>query len=146
MVTFELDQLLCAIDATAVVEVLRAVALRPIPGQPPFIAGVIDLRGSVIPVMDLRVRFGRPPKDLVPSHRYIIAAVRALTVAVWVDRIVDVVAIPRDAIAPSEGLIVGTKSLVGVGKTSTGLVMIHDADGFLSQAEADGLLALGACA
>lgn len=139
LVTFELDELLCGIETAAVAEVLRAVALRPIPGQPPFIAGAIDLRGSIVPVLDLRVRFGRRGKELLPSHRYIIAAVRALTVAIWVDRIVDVVAMRWDAIAQSEGLIVGTKSLVGVGKTSTGLVMIHDADGFLSQTEADSL-------
>lgn len=145
-VHFELDELRCAVDAAPVVEVVRAAALRPIAGQPEFVAGVIDYRGAILPVLDVRVRFGRARTPLTPAHRYIIVRIRERVVALWVDRIVDVGAVHIEDVTEPEGLIQGTRSLAGIGRGPGGIVMIHDVEAFLTQSEADGLTALGATA
>ncbi len=77
VLVFELDELQCALDSASVVEALRAVALRPMPGQPDFIAGVFDLRGSIVPVLDLRARFGRPKRPLIASDTFIVVTIRS---------------------------------------------------------------------
>lgn len=143
VVTFDLDALHCAINADSVIETLRAVALGRIPGQPEFIAGVIDLRGAVVPVLDTRVRFGLPRKEIALSDRFIVAKTRAQTVALWVDAVGDLISLRSEDCVASEGLIVGARSLAGVARTPQGLITIHDLDEFLSEAESDALTLLG---
>jgi purine-binding chemotaxis protein CheW len=142
LVTFDVDELRCAIDAWPVVEIVRAVALRRIPGQPEFVAGVIDLRGAVVPVLDVRIRFGRPSKELILAHRFIVIKTRAHTVALWVDAIRDLVSLRAEDLARREGFVLGTRSFAGVARTPAGLIMIHDPDDFLSESESEALALL----
>ncbi len=142
MLVFELDELRCAVDAGPVREVLRAVAVRTIPGQPDFIAGVIDLRGTIVPLLDLRLRFGRSTRALSPSDTFIVVSIRSQLVALWTDSVVDLVPLDIGAFTAREGLIVGTRSLSGVVRVAGDLVMIHDLGAFLSQAETDALAAV----
>lgn len=144
VVVFELDEARSAIDAAAVIEIVRAVAIRPLPAQPDFIAGVIDLRGSVVPVLDVRTRLGFPAKDVNLTDNFIIAKVRSRTVALWVGRMIDLLAHSADAIAERGGLLVGDRTLRGVARIGQGLVVIHDVDEFLTQAEDDALAAVDA--
>jgi purine-binding chemotaxis protein CheW len=139
LVTFDVDELRCAIDAGPVVEMMRAVALRRIPGQPEFVAGVIDLRGAIVPVLDVRMRFGRPSKEMVLSHRFIVIKTRAHTVALWVDAIRDLVSLRVEDLTRREGFVLGTRSFAGVARTPAGLIMIHDPDDFLSESESEAL-------
>ena len=144
VLVFELDELQCAIDSTAVKEVVRAVAVRPMPGQSPFIAGVIDLRGSTVPVLDLRARFGRPSRALQLTDAFIVTGIRHRTVALWADRVVDVLPFDVPLSAVRDGFIAGTTSLAGVARLDDRLVMIHDSEAFLSQAEADAIASVSA--
>jgi purine-binding chemotaxis protein CheW len=139
VLTFDIDDDRCAIDVAAVEELVRAVAVRPLPGQPAFIAGVIDLRGSVIPVLDVRVRLGRSRREMVTNDQFIIAGIRGRRVALWVDRVRELTTCDVEALTPSTGLIVGMPALRGVSRTRSGLVMIYDAEAFVSQSEADAL-------
>jgi purine-binding chemotaxis protein CheW len=137
---FRVDGLHCGMDRTAVVEILPALAVRPLPGQPPFVAGAIDLRGTLLPVLDLRVRFGRPPRPMELSDKLIVARFRDRTLAVWVDAVEGLV--PSDGRwAPAVGLLTGDRSVVGVVRTADGACAIHDPDAFLGACESDALTA-----
>lgn len=136
-VAFELDDLRCAISTQPVVEILRAVAYRPIAGQPPFVPGVIDLRGTVIPLLDMRARFGRPVRPLAPEHYFIVVTTHNRPVALWVDRVLGILTFDPDTLIASEGLIVGTRSFEGILRTGNGLVVIHDPQAFIGESELD---------
>jgi purine-binding chemotaxis protein CheW len=140
VLTFSVDDDRCAIDAAAVEELVRAVAVRPLPGQPAFIAGVIDLRGSVIPVLDVRVRLGRSRREMATSDQFIIASIHGRRVALWVDQVDELVTCDVDTLTASTGLVVGMPALRGVSRTRSGLVMIYDVEAFISQSEADALV------
>lgn len=136
-VAFELDDFRGAISTQPVVEILRAVAYRPIAGQPPFVPGVIDLRGTVIPLMDMRARFGLRMQPLSPEHRFIVVNTHSRPIAMWVDRVLGILTYNTDEIVGSEGLIVGARSFAGILRTSDGLVVIHDPEAFISESELD---------
>lgn len=133
---FRVGEMCCAVSAEPIVEVVRAVAVRPVPGQPPFIAGAIDFHGAAVPLLDLHVRFGGRARQPALSDRFIVARVRDRVVALWVDQVDDLASGARD-LTPGGGLLVGDRSLAGVASTAAGLVMIHDLDGFISECEAD---------
>lgn len=141
VVVFDLDGARCAIDADAVIEIVRAAAVRPLPGQPAFIAGAVDLRGAIIPVLDLRVRLGFRSSAMALSDNFIIVNVRLRTVALWVGSVLALTPHRNDAVQP-RGLLVGDRALAGVARMDEGLVVIHDVDQFLTQAEADALTAV----
>ncbi|MGH7659422.1 MAG: chemotaxis protein CheW [Vulcanimicrobiaceae bacterium] len=139
IVEFALDDMRCGIDLDATQEVLRAVAVRPVEGQPPFIAGVIDLRGTIVPVIDLRVRFGRTSRALDADDHFVIAKAHRRPIALWVDKVLGIIPASSAGIRSIEGLIVGTRSLRGVTRTTGGIVLVHDVAGFISEAELDAL-------
>ena len=82
---FRLGDQACAVAASAVVEILAAVAVTPLPRQPAYIAGVVDLRGSIVPVLDVRVRFGMPARPMELSDRLIVIRAAGRLLMLWVD-------------------------------------------------------------
>jgi len=136
-VAFELDSFRGAISTQPVVEILRAVAYRSIAGQPPFVPGVIDLRGTVIPLMDMRARFGLRTQPLSPEHRFIVVNTHGRPVAMWVDSVHGILTYTPDSLVGSEGLIVGARSFAGILRTPEGIVVIHDPEAFISESELD---------
>jgi purine-binding chemotaxis protein CheW len=139
-ILFRIDSRRCALDARSVEEVLPAVTVRPLPGQPPYVAGVIDLRGTIIPVLDLRVRFGGTARPMELDDRLIVASARGRTLAIWVDAVDDF--IPAGAaFAPAGGLLTGDVSLAGVASTPDGLTTIHNLGAFVAQCESDAVFA-----
>ena len=139
LLRFDVEALHCAIDVAYVAEVLRAVALEPLPGAPAFVAGLINLRGVLLPVLDLRVRFGYAARRDEPSDRFVIIQVRERTVVLWVDAAVDLLTLDARAVAPSVGLTAGVRSLAGVAQTEDGILYMHDPAAFMNESEADAL-------
>lgn len=134
---FELDDLRAAISTQPIVEILRAVAYRPVAGQPPFVPGVIDVRGEVVPLLDVRARFGRPVKPLAPDHFFIIVKTHGRPVALWVDRVLNVVEFDPRELVGAQGLVVGTRSFAGILRTRDGLIVLHDPAAFITETELD---------
>lgn len=93
---FSLRSHLFGIDAGEVAEVTRLPALEPLPEAPPHVAGVFDLRGSLVPVVDLAVRMGYEPTRRLPSQAVVILAHGGATTGVLVDRIEDLVLLDED--------------------------------------------------
>ena len=93
--------------AIAVVQVREVIDLRPfskVPNMPPFVRGMIDVRGKAVPVLDLRLKFGMPPAEPTDFSRIIVLEVIAgeqpLVVGALTDRVYEVTALDSDAIEP----------------------------------------------
>lgn len=140
---FHLDTHRFGIVAENVDEAFRAVTIAALPDAPPIVEGVINVRGRILPVLDIRGRFGLPPKPLDPDDHMIVARTSNRAVALRVDRVSDFMAIADADIVPATDMpSVGTM-VAGVAKLPDGLVVIHDLTAFLSTAEIMSLDALG---
>jgi purine-binding chemotaxis protein CheW len=127
------------IESAVVAEIIRAVAITPLPGSPSVVEGIIDVRGTIVPVFDLRGRFNLPPKPLEPQDQFIVARTASRVAALHVDQVVDLVDVEDDATTNAARQVSHSPHIAGVATLPDGLVLIHDVDTFLSQAEADTL-------
>ena len=91
VVVFKVAEQLFALPAADVRELVHAVAIVPLPSAPAVVEGVIDLRGKIVPVLDIRSRFGLPARPVAPSDHLLIASAGEFLVAVRADRAVDLV-------------------------------------------------------
>jgi purine-binding chemotaxis protein CheW len=124
-------------------EILQHEEGTRVPGTPPSIRGVINVRGQVVPVVDLAVKFGRG--ETAVTKRTCILVVEAevggdrLTVGVLADAVNEVLDLPLAEIeaAPTFGANVRVDYLTGMGKVGRGFVLLLDADRVLSASEAE---------
>jgi len=124
------------LPASAVQELVRAVAVVPLPRAPAGVEGVINLRGQVVPVLSLRARLGLPDRPLEPSDHFIIARTGQQHVALRVDRALDLVSLDAAEVDPGIELV----SAAGwVARLPDGLVLIHDLNNLLSPSESAAL-------
>jgi len=99
ILVFEVDGRRYGLPAAEVRELLRAVSIVPLPLTGSAIEGVVNLRGRVIPVLDLRARLGLPARAVVPSDHMIVAQSEGGLVAMRVDRALDLVRLDAEATA-----------------------------------------------
>ncbi len=102
MVVFELDQEEYAVPILDVTEVIRKSEITPVPQGQTFISGIINLRGKVVPVIDLEKRFSlKHETDSIPTHIIIAEAEKSRAyVGVLVDRVSQVLKVPEDVVKP----------------------------------------------
>jgi purine-binding chemotaxis protein CheW len=143
ILTFELDNRLHAFRADDVVQIVQMVEISPLPGAPAVIEGIVNVRGTIVPVFDLRARLGLPARAIDPAQHLVILATGARSSAVRVDAADDFVSIPDSDIAPSlanSGVKeAGSRHVAGVAATPDGTTVIYDLAAFLSQSETDTL-------
>ena len=111
----------------------------PLPRGPAIVEGVINLRGRVVPVLDIRARFGLPAKPLECSDHFVVADTEERLVALRVDRAIDLVGLDSADVEDVRGLIPGADYVSWVAKLPHNLVLIHDLRTFLSRAESAAL-------
>jgi purine-binding chemotaxis protein CheW len=132
--TFRLDALLFGIEVDRVEEVLRHRPLTPVPLAPPQIAGLINLRGQIVPAIDLRRCLGLPahPDGLVPGN--VVLSGRDGPLSLLVDAIGDVVAVDDSRIEPVPDSVepVTRRLLRGVCQLSAGLLLLLDAPALIT--------------
>jgi purine-binding chemotaxis protein CheW len=139
VLVFEVGGRRYGLRAADVREILRAVTVVPLPRAPAIVEGVINLRGAVVPVLDLRSRFGLPAKAAEPADHLIVARVGAQVVALRVDRALDLVRLGPGDIEETRGLAPGMEYVSWVAKLPEDLLLIHDLRTFLSWAESANL-------
>src|SRR5512138_2840053 len=131
---FKLMDDLYAVDIMRINEIIRPQKLTVLPKAPSFIEGVINLRGMVIPVLDLRKRFDMPPRPSTASTRLLIIRVSGQSVGLVVDDVTEVITVPVKDIKPppavSDGMAVDY--LLGVCLSGDVLVMMLDIDKLLT--------------
>ena len=126
-----------AVPILAVQEINRMMQITAVPQSPPFVEGVINLRGKIIPVIDLRKRFGLPPAEDTSDARIIVVEVAQRVIGFTVDRVNEVLRIAADIVDPAPQMVVGVDSefIQGVGKLEDRLLILlsleklfHDRD------------------
>jgi purine-binding chemotaxis protein CheW len=133
--TFTLEPHSFAVRALSAREVVRAVAITPARGAPEVVEGTIDYRGRIVPVLDIRSRFGLEPRSLHPDQHFIVLDTGSRLLALRVDRAHDLVDVPVEGIASPGGSEPGESVDRGFSWMPDGLVVIHDIERLLSADE-----------
>ena len=110
-VVLSLDSSEYALPVHNVIEVLRMAALRPLPEAPPFIAGLLNLRGQGIVVVDLRKRLDLPPKEPDLTSQIVIVKTKKEPLGLIADEVREIITLPRSALEPA-GNLSGTSPMV----------------------------------
>jgi purine-binding chemotaxis protein CheW len=138
-VVFSLDAGRYALPLAAVERIVRAVEVTPLPSAPPSVLGAIDVQGRVLPVLNLRRRFGLPEREIDPANQFVIARSANRAVVLVVDAAQGVVESPASDTISAASIATGLEHIRGVIRLPDGLVLIHDLDVFLSAAESRAL-------
>ena len=138
---FVIDTQRYALDLAAVERVLPLVAVTPLPHAPAIALGLINIHGEIIPVVDIRRRFGFPPRGVGLTGHLLIARTARRAVALQVDEVLGTLEFEADAVRPAADVLPGIGHVAGIVALADGLLFIHDLDTFLSLEEDDQLTA-----
>ena len=135
LVTFVVGNEEFAIPILCVQEINRMMDITRVPHSPDFIEGVINLRGKIIPVMDLRKRFGLGQLENTSDARIIVIEVAARVIGFTVDRVNEVLRINADIVDPPPPMVCGIDSdyVQGVGKLDDRLLILLHLDRLFSE-------------
>jgi purine-binding chemotaxis protein CheW len=128
LVSFNLGDEEYGVDILKVQEINRMVHVTRVPKAPEFVEGVINLRGKVIPIVDLRKRFGLPAKPHDKNTRIIVVDIEGRTVGLIVDGVSEVLRLSMETIEPPPSMVAGVDAeyIWGVGKLEDRLLILLD--------------------
>ena len=128
VVSFSLGSEEYGVDISQVQEIIRMVEITHVPRAPHFMEGVINLRGQLIPIIDLRTRFGMPRAEQTKSTRIVVTEIGSKRVGIVVDAVSEVINIPLEQVEDAPEMIagVGTEYIQGVGKVGERLIILLD--------------------
>ena len=139
--TFVLDQEEYGISILKVREIIGILPITSLPQSPSFVKGVINLRGKVIPIVDLRAKFGMDPIDYTEKTSIIVVDVSSpssqIQIGVVVDHVSEVVNIRGEDITdtPTFGASVNTAFILGMAKIGKGVMILLDIEKILRRCE-----------
>ncbi len=130
LVVFDLAGEIYGVNIETVREIIRMQAVTYVPDAPDFVEGVINLRGRVIPVVDLRRRFGLTVSDETNDSRVLVVDSAGEDLGVIVDAVTEVQRIAEDSIEPVSSLVSTEQSeyIVGITKVGDQLIILLDLD------------------
>ena len=134
LVTFSIGEEEFGVDILKVQEIIRTMEITKVPRAQDFVEGVINLRGKVIPIIDLRRRFGFTSKKHDKHTRIIVIEINNMIVGFVVDSVSEVLRIPASTVEPPPPVVAGVESeyISGVGKLHDRLLILLDLDKLLS--------------
>jgi purine-binding chemotaxis protein CheW len=146
IVVFELGDERYGLDIAKVYEIIRHQPITAVPQAPAFVEGVINLRGRIIPVVDLRDRFGMTEGALTKASRIVVCEAAGTRVGLVVDGVSEVLMIAAEAIEPTPDVAAGHDAayLRGIAKLGERLIILLDLDGLFGAADAAALVATAA--
>lgn len=134
LVVFRLGSEEYGVDILQVQEIKRMLDITRVPQAPDFIEGVINLRGQIIPVLDLRRRFGFPAAERTADTRIIVVNIGELIIGLIVDTVLEVISLSKEAISPAPALVTGIDNdfLSGIGDLGERLLIILNLEKILA--------------
>ncbi len=137
LVVFRLGAEEYGVPITQVQEINRLSAPTKIPKAPAFVEGVINLRGKVLPVIDLKKRFGLEETTYTDEARIVVVEIASQTVGVIVDAVTEVLRLPLSSVEPPPAMIarITADYLRGVGKLDERLLILLDLNKVLTETE-----------
>ncbi|HJA79994.1 chemotaxis protein CheW [uncultured Desulfovibrio sp.] len=144
LVTFSIGEEEFGVNILKVQEIIRTMEITKVPRAPDFVEGVINLRGKVIPIIDLRRRFGLAPRGHDKNTRIIVIEINNIIVGFVVDAVSEVLRIPASTVEPPPPVVAGVESdyVSGVGKLQDRLLIMLDLDRLLSSEDMEALSSL----
>lgn len=136
--TFNLGAELYGVDIHRVQEIKGYTTVTKIPNTPPHIKGVLNLRGTIVPIVELRTKFGMPTIEYTAFTVIIVVVVWDKVMGLVVDSVSDVLTIDKEDIrrAPEFGAKVDVSFMNGIGKSGDKLVALLDMDRLLLEEDA----------
>lgn len=136
-VTFSICDEMFGIDVVRAQEVLNLTTVTKVPNTMNFMKGVIDLRGRIIPLIDMRLKFNIEERAYDKNTVIIIARIRSVLLGLIVDSVLDVISMTLEDIqdTPHFASEIGRDAVVGIGKTPRGLVIVLEADRLFTDEE-----------
>lgn len=127
------------VNILKVQEIIRSVSITRVPKSPDYVAGVINLRGKIVPVIDLRKRFSLLPKEADKDTRIIVVELDGKVVGFLVDKVKEVLRVENEIIEPPPDLTtdINTHYITGVAKLPDRLLILLDLDRVLTASEKD---------
>jgi len=132
LAVFQIGAQQYALPVAVVERVLPMVAVSPLPQAPALVLGVLNLHGQVIPVLDLRRRFGLPVREYGLTAHVLIVRTRRRTVALPVDEVLDVRDVAAATVTAAEAVLPRLRHVEGIVTLAEGFLFIHDVDACLS--------------
>lgn len=141
LVIFSLANEAYGVDIGQVREIIRMQSITFVPDSPAFVEGVINLRGRVIPVIDLRVRFSLAAAEATAESRIVVVHVGDEDIGMIVDSVTEVLRVPVTAIEAPSGLVTTEQSyyMDGIAKLEDRLLILLDLDKVLTSSEHEAL-------
>ena len=133
MVLFELGTETYGLDIASVHEIIRMQPITKVPKAPFYVEGVINLRGRVIPVIDIGKRFGFEKTDDVENKRIVVINIKDTILGIIVDAVTEVIRVPADTIDPVSEIVTSGQSdyILGIAKLPEKMVIILALDKLL---------------
>ena len=143
LVVFELAFEHFGVDIAAVESIIKMQPITSVPHAPEFVEGVINLRGSVLPVIDLRKRFNLAGEEITKNSRIVVVSMEGVKIGMIVDAVSEVLRVPEDAVEPPPPMVtsVDTSFITGIAKLGEKLVILLDLPRVLSTGEKENLKA-----
>lgn len=128
--TFSIDDEIYGLDISYVLEIIGVQEITQVPRQLPCIRGVINLRGKIIPAMDIRLRFGKPTRVYDDRTCVVVLDIQELTVGIIVDTVVEVLSIPESQISapPRFENKSGSHFIRGIGTVGDSVKLLLDVE------------------
>ena len=146
LAVFLLDGQQYGLDIVKIKQIVRPLKITKLPQAPGFLEGVVNLRGVVIPVIDMRKRFGLSARDSESNTKVIIASVARKVVGIIVDDVTEVIPVPQHEIQPPPRVVHGVQSnyLLGVCRYKDDILLILNLDEILTAEEKISLASISA--
>jgi len=146
LVIFEMGEEHFGVDISTVESIIKMQALTKVPHSPSFVEGVTNLRGVVVPVIDLRRRFGMPEVTHTRETRIVITNLEGVKVGMVVDSVSEVLTVSTDIIDPTPAMVssVEAEFVSGIARFEDHLVVLLDLEKVLTLKEQSALRALPA--
>jgi purine-binding chemotaxis protein CheW len=135
LVLFDLGGELYAVDIGAVYEIIRMQPITKVPKAPFFVEGIINLRGKVIPVVDMRKRFGLTNLEQTKDNRIMVVDSGGQSVGIIVDAVTEVLRIASESVEPPSSIITTSASdyMLGIAKRDGDMIVLLDLDRVLTK-------------
>jgi purine-binding chemotaxis protein CheW len=135
LVSFRIGEEEFGVDILKVQEINRMLDITKVPNSPSFVDGVINLRGKVIPIVNLRERFGLGIRERDKDTRIVVVELSGKTVGFVVDAVSEVLRIPKSVTEPPPSIVAGINSeyITAVGKLEDRLLILLDLERVLSE-------------
>ncbi|OBR65040.1 chemotaxis protein CheW [Paenibacillus oryzae] len=142
--TFALGSEVYGIEIRYVTEIIGVQSITPVPELPEYIKGIINLRGKIIPVMDVRLRFRKPFREYNDRTCIIVVDIKEISIGLIVDAVAEVMTIEEsNIVSPPDLNQLSRRYIQGIGKSGDEVKLLLNCDELLNHQETENLSAIG---